>query len=347
MKTVIVTGGIGSGKSAVCALLRSRGIPVYDSDARTKALYDQDAALVERLETALGVPLRDAEGRLDRRALSARIFADASARETLESIVYPAVRADFEAWRAASSAPFVVLESAVILSKPCFDGLADAVVLVDAPEKTRLERAALRDGLPREEILRRMAAQPAIPRAAVDAVLKNDTTPEALREAVEHLFFDKNGYLCKLLNTKLTNMKTDLAKTLAIRGQHGLFNYIAQSRTGAIVESLSDKKRANFSASAGITTLADISIYTEEGEMKLQEVFLKLKEALGDTPAPDAKASPETLKALFAKAIPTYDADRFYVSHMKKVVEWYRELVQYASLDFVTDEEREAEAAAE
>ena len=347
MKTVIVTGGIGSGKSAVCALLRSRGIPVYDSDARTKALYDQDAALVERLETALGVPLRDAEGRLDRRALSARIFADASARETLESIVYPAVRADFEAWRAASSAPFVVLESAVILSKPCFDGLADAVVLVEAPEKTRLERAALRDGLPREEILRRMAAQPAIPRAAVDAVLKNDTTPEALREAVEHLFFDKNGYLCKLLNTKLTNMKTDLAKTLAIRGQHGLFNYIAQSRTGAIVESLSDKKRANFSASAGITTLADISIYTEEGEMKLQEVFLKLKEALGDTPAPDAKASPETLKALFAKAIPTYDADRFYVSHMKKVVEWYRELVQYASLDFVTDEEREAEAAAE
>ena len=347
MKTVIVTGGIGSGKSAVCALLRSRGIPVYDSDARTKALYDQDASLVERLETALGVPLRDAEGRLDRRALSSRIFADASARETLESIVYPAVRADFEAWRAACDAPFVVLESAVILSKPCFDGLADAVVLVDAPEKMRLERAALRDGLPREEILGRMAAQPAIPRAAVDAVLQNDTTPEALREAVEHLFFDKNGYLCKLLNTKLTNMKTDLAKTLAIRGQHGLFNYIAQSRTGAIVESLSDKKRANFSANAGITTLADISIYTEEGEMKLQEVFLKLKEALGDTPAPDAKASPETLKALFAKAIPTYDADRFYVSHMKKVVEWYRELVQYASLDFVTDEEREAEAAAE
>ena len=52
-------------------------------------------------------------------------------------------------------------------------------------------------------------------------------------------------------------MKTDLAKTLSIRGQHGLFTYIAQSRGGAIVEALEDKKRYNFSASAGITTLAN------------------------------------------------------------------------------------------
>ena len=140
-------------------------------------------------------------------------------------------------------------------------------------------------------------------------------------------------------------MKTDLAKTLSIRGQHGLFTYIAQSRSGAIAEALSDKKRTNFSASAGITSLADISIYTAEGEMKLQEVFGKLHEVLGEEPAPSAKAPDAELKALFAKAVPDYDADRFYVSHMKKVVEWYNELLKYASLDFVTDEEREAEAA--
>ena len=142
-------------------------------------------------------------------------------------------------------------------------------------------------------------------------------------------------------------MKTDLAKTLSIRGQHGLFNYIAQSRSGAIVEAFEDKKRYNFSASAGITTLADISIYTEEGEVKLQEVFGKLHEVLGDSDAPSAKAPEADLKALFAKALPTYDADRFYVSHMKKVVEWYNALKHYASLDFLTDEEREAEAAKE
>ena len=142
-------------------------------------------------------------------------------------------------------------------------------------------------------------------------------------------------------------MKTDLAKTLSIRGQHGLFNYIAQSRTGAIAESLEDKKRYNFSANAGITTLADISIYTNDGEIKLQEVFGKMHEVLGDKLAPTAKSADSELKALFSKALPTYDADRFYVSHMKKVVEWYNVLAQYASLDFVTDEEREAEAAKE
>ena len=142
-------------------------------------------------------------------------------------------------------------------------------------------------------------------------------------------------------------MKTDLAKTLSIRGQHGLFNYIAQSRSGAIVEAFEEKKRYNFSAGAGITTLADISIYTEEGEVKLQEVFGKMHDVLGENDAPTAKAPEAELKALFAKALPTYDAERFYVSHMKKVVEWYNSLKHYASLEFLTDEEREAEAAKE
>ena len=141
--------------------------------------------------------------------------------------------------------------------------------------------------------------------------------------------------------------KTDLAKTLSIRGQHGLFNYIAQSRTGAIVEAFEDKKRYNFSASAGITTLEDISIYTAEGEVKLKEVFGNMHKELGEADAPTTKAAPAEFQALFAKAIPNYDADRFYVSHMKKVCEWYNALKNYASLDFVTDEEREAEAQKE
>ena len=142
-------------------------------------------------------------------------------------------------------------------------------------------------------------------------------------------------------------MKTDLAKTLSIRGQHGLFTYIAQSRGGAIVESLEDKKRSNFAASAGITTLEDISIYTEEGEVKLSEVFGKMHEVLGESDAPTAKAADKDLKALFEKALPNYDGTRFYVSHMKKVVEWYNCLKKYASLDFMTDEDREAEAKKE
>ena len=140
-------------------------------------------------------------------------------------------------------------------------------------------------------------------------------------------------------------MKTDLAKILSVRGQRGLFSYIAQSRNGAIAESLQDHKRVNFSAASGITTLEDISIYTMEGEVKLKEVFLKMKEVLGDADAPSPKASPEEIKALFEKALPDYDGDRFYVSHMKKVVEWYNQLKNFASLDFVEEEEEAAPEA--
>jgi hypothetical protein len=68
---------------------------------------------------------------------------------------------------------------------------------------------------------------------------------------------------------------------------------------------------------------------------------------LGDKEAPSAKAADAELKALFAKALPNYDANRFYVSHMKKVVEWYNELRKYASLEFMTDEDREAAAKEE
>lgn len=140
-------------------------------------------------------------------------------------------------------------------------------------------------------------------------------------------------------------MKTDLARILSVSGQHGLFNYIAQARNGAIVEALGDKRRTCFDMKSRITTLADISIYTSEGEMKLQEVFQKLHEALGEADAPTSKASADELKALFLTAIPNYDGDRFYVSHMKKVVDWYNELKNFASLDF--EEGNEGEAASE
>lgn len=133
-------------------------------------------------------------------------------------------------------------------------------------------------------------------------------------------------------------MKTDLAKILSISGQSGLFRYISQSRAGAIVESLADMKRTCFGMNSRITTLADISIYTEEGELKLKDVFLKMKEVLGEDDAPSAKSDPGQLKSFFGKAVPDYDRDRFYVSHMKKVVEWYNALKKYASLDFTDPE---------
>ena len=138
-------------------------------------------------------------------------------------------------------------------------------------------------------------------------------------------------------------MKTDLSKILAVSGQSGLYLYISQARNGAIVEALADKKRTSVSMTSKITSLADISIYTDDEEVKLQEVFVNMKEVLGDADAPSAKSSAEELKALFEKALPTYDRDRFYVSHMKKVVEWYNALKNHASLDFVNPEDEAAE----
>ena len=139
-------------------------------------------------------------------------------------------------------------------------------------------------------------------------------------------------------------MKTDLSKILAISGQSGLYLYVSQARNGAIVEALADKKRTSVGMTNKLTSLADISIYTDDEEVKLQEVFLNMKEVLGENDAPSAKSKPEELKALFEKALPAYDRDRFYVSHMKKVVEWYNTLKKYASLEFV-DLEAEEEAA--
>ena len=142
-------------------------------------------------------------------------------------------------------------------------------------------------------------------------------------------------------------MKTDLTKVLAVSGQSGLYLYISSTRTGAVVESLADKKRSAVSATSKITSLADISIYTDDEEVKLQQVFLNMKEVLGDADAPSAKSKPEELKALFEKALPAYDRDRFYVSHMKKVVEWYNALKNHASLDFVNPEDEAQEVEQE
>lgn len=139
-------------------------------------------------------------------------------------------------------------------------------------------------------------------------------------------------------------MQTDLARLLSVSGQHGLFHYIAQARGGAIAENLETKQRRVFPTSSRISTLADIAIFTSEGEMKLDEVFLALKAVLGDQPAPSPKASEMELVELFSKAVPNYDPDRFYVSHMRKVIDWYSQIDKYASFDFVKEEEN-ADAA--
>lgn len=138
-------------------------------------------------------------------------------------------------------------------------------------------------------------------------------------------------------------MKTDLRKILSISGQPGLFQYLSHANAGAIVESIVTKKRSCCGMSARLTALSDISIFTETDEIRLQQVFEKMKEYLGEKDAPSSKSDAKVIKELFENVLPDYDRDRFYVSHMKKVVDWYSCLKNYASLDFVQEDAENAE----
>ncbi|MBR5923956.1 MAG: dephospho-CoA kinase [Bacteroidales bacterium] len=312
MKTVLVTGGIASGKSEVCRHLEVLGYPVYDSDSRTKALYETIPGLKTRIEEATGYPFSQI----------GKIFSDDAMREKLESVVYPEVLADFLEWKATCKANLVFFESAIALDKAQFDGQWDEVWLVRAPLEQRLKRNPKAEG--------RLQAQKEVDESRADVVIENDSSIEELHLKV---------------NKALNDMKTDLTKILSVAGKHGLYKFLALSRTNsAIAEALCDGHRTVFDPHSRITTLSDIAIYTEEGEFRLKEVFLAINKALDGKEAPTSKSPEAEIKALFDKAVPNYDPDRFYFSHMKKILDWYNELVKYASLDFVEEEETEENA---
>ena len=135
-------------------------------------------------------------------------------------------------------------------------------------------------------------------------------------------------------------MATDLKKILSISGQPGLFEYIAAARNGFIVEALATKQRSSVPTTAKVTTMADVSIYADEGEVALRQVFESMRDKLSGGAAMSSKSNPEDIKKFFGEVLPGYDRDRFYVSHMKKVLDWYNCLAQFASLEFLDEEEQ-------
>ena len=157
MYKIGVTGGIGSGKSTVCELLRDRGVAVYDSDSRAKLLMAESEALREQLIVAFGAECYNAEG-LDRAFLASKVFGNEEALQQLNSIVHPAVRADFQIWAEQQRSPYVVLESA-ILFEAGFETEVDATLAVMAPMPMRLERTMARDGVDKQSVMRRMEHQ--------------------------------------------------------------------------------------------------------------------------------------------------------------------------------------------
>ena len=133
------------------------GVPVYDSDARAKALMNDSEALRTALIEAFGEECYNAEG-LNRPYLASRVFGNAEALAQLNAIVHPAVREDFRAWADVQSSRYVVLESA-ILFEAGFENEVDTTLAVLAPLEERVRRTAERDGVDRESVLKRIAHQ--------------------------------------------------------------------------------------------------------------------------------------------------------------------------------------------
>lgn len=136
----------------------------------------------------------------------------------------------------------------------------------------------------------------------------------------------------------------ELKEILAISGQPGLFKYVARSSNGVIVESLLDGRRTNASATARVSSLTEIAIFTENEDMPLATVFEKIYAHTGGKEAISPKADAAQLKALFGEVLPEYDRDRVHVSDIKKVFAWYNLLVGAGMTEFkLPDSEEQSE----
>ena len=168
---LLLTGGIGSGKTTVAKYLSERyGIPVFYSDEEAKRLYD-DPKFLSQVNEIVGGGIIASDGTLDKKALAAIIFSDETKKQQVEALVHPLVRENFKLWKETKISPIVIMESAIALQNGR-EGF-DYVVLVDAPESVRLERTMKRDNSSREKILSRMNSQK-IDCSLVDFIIYNE-----------------------------------------------------------------------------------------------------------------------------------------------------------------------------
>lgn len=157
---LVVTGGIGSGKSLAAGMLNEMyGYPVYNADKRVKELYRTHPTLLSDIEREVGCSLCDDDGSFVPAALADVIFNDSHAMNKVESLVFPALKEDFELWLNEHPCDVQILESATILEKDFFDGTGDYVLLINAPFELRLNRAVRRDKASEKAVAARMNMQ--------------------------------------------------------------------------------------------------------------------------------------------------------------------------------------------
>ena len=157
MKKVAICGGIGSGKSTVCRMFAERGVAVYDSDSRAKALMNESIELRQALVAEFGEECYEGD-ELNRAYLAAKVFGSEEQLAKLNSIVHPAVKADFLRWADEQEGDYCILETAILFESG-FDALVDQKVAILAPQPLRVMRAMERDGATKEQIEARIKAQ--------------------------------------------------------------------------------------------------------------------------------------------------------------------------------------------
>ncbi|MER5336325.1 dephospho-CoA kinase [Micromonospora sp. NPDC002717] len=193
MLMVGLTGGIGSGKSAVASRLADRGAVVIDADQVAREVVTPGTEGLAEIVAAFSDRVLDAGGALDRAALGAVVFADEAARRRLEGIIHPRVRARTAELAAAAGSDAIVVNDVPLLVEVGLAPTYHLVVVVQTAVATRLARLARDRGMDRAEAERRIAAQAddARRRAAADVVLTNDGSLADLHAAVDALWQER------------------------------------------------------------------------------------------------------------------------------------------------------------
>ena len=183
-----LTGGIASGKTAVSNRFAALGVPVIDTDLISRELVEPGQPALSAIAARFGDHILSPDGHLDRAALRQHIFGDANARQALEAILHPRIRAEVRRRIADIKAPYLIVV-VPLLFESRFDDLVDRVLVVDVPEAIQRQRVRARDGGDPAQTERILSAQMARPErlSRADEVIDNHADLDALQRQVDRL----------------------------------------------------------------------------------------------------------------------------------------------------------------